>query len=155
MALKMDRQIDAVEVGYFVNTVTERGLFVSVFTNGSGVALDNPSNVATVNNVASGSLPLGCLLNDFVNLDLTRTPINWMKDQSQIGNKATILTKGWVVTNKVNGTPVAGDDAVLDASGFIKPFAPGFDTNVSVAPRVGRFRTGLDESGYARVYVDL
>jgi len=157
MALKMDRQIDAVEVGYYVNAVTERGLFLCASTNGSGVALDNPSNVAAVVNSQSGAQPLGCLLNDFVNLDLTRVPINWMKDQAQVGNKATILTKGWIVTNMITtgSLPAAGNDAVLDASGLVKPFARGKDTNSALNPRVGTFRSGLDESGYARIYVDL
>lgn len=157
MALKMDRQIDAVEIGYFVNAVQERGYVVSESTQGSGIALDSPTNVAAVAATASGILPLGILLNDFVNIDLTRQPINWMKDQAQIGNKATILTKGWVITNAITAgqTPTAGQDAILDVSGLLKAASPGKNANVAANPKVGKFRSGLDENGYARVYVDL
>lgn len=154
MALKMDRQIDAVEIGFYVNEVAERGLVVSASTAGSGVALDSPLNVATVAAVASGSRPIGILMNDFVNVDQTRTWINWMKDQAQSGNKATILTKGWVVTNKINGTVNGQDKAILDASGFIKAVSPWVADAVQ-NPTIGRFRSKLSEDGYAKVYVDL
>lgn len=157
MALKMDRQIDATELGYFVNTVQERGYVLSETTYGSGIALDSPSNVAIAATVASGSRPLGILLNDFVNLDLTRQPLNWHKDQAQIGNKATILTKGWVVTNAITAglTVKAGDDAILDVSGLIKNVSPGLNLNYVANPKIGRFRSSVDENGYARIYVDL
>lgn len=154
MALKMDRQVDAVDIGFYLNEVAERGVIVSASAAGSGVALDSPFNVATVAAVASGSRPIGLLMNDFVNVDQTRTKVNWFKDQSQIGNKCTILTKGWVVTNKVNGTVNGQDKAVLDASGFMKAAAPGSPDSV-VNPIVGRFRSKLSEDGYAKVYIDL
>ncbi len=155
MALKMDRLIDATEIGYYLNEVAERGVVVSVSTAGSGIALDNTANLATVATAASGQRPLGILLNDFVNVDQTRTPINWFKDQSQIGNKCTILTKGWIVTDKVQGTPQAGDIAVLGASGNLVAVTLGTNTNSATNPVVGRFRSRKSEDGFARVYVDL
>ncbi len=151
----MDRQVDAVEIGYYLNEVAERGVVVGVSTAGSGIALDNTANVATVSATASGIRPLGILLNDFVNVDLTRTPINWFKDQSQIGNKCTILTKGWIVTNKVQGTPQAGDVGVLGASGNLVAVTLGTNINGATNPFVGRFRSKKSEDGYARFYVDL
>jgi hypothetical protein len=154
MALKMDRQVDAVEISYFLNEVAERGNVVSVSTAGSGIALDSPSNVATVAAAASGSRPIGILLNDFVDIDTTRTQVNWMKDQSLIGNKCTILTKGWVVTNRITGTPTALQDAVLGPSGTISGVNIG-TLSTAAAPKIGRFRSGLSEEGFAKVYVDL
>lgn len=151
----MDRQVDAVELGYFVNEVQERGAVMCVSTGGSGIALDSPSNVATCKfNTASGQLPLGLLMNDFVNIDLTRTPINWYKDQAVSGDKATLLTKGWIVTNLVIGNPVAGQLAVVASGGYVSGIAQPI-TNVVNFPVVGRFRSGLSEEGYARVNIDL
>jgi hypothetical protein len=155
MALKMDRLIDATEIGYFLNEVAERGVVVSTSTAGSGINLDNTASVATVA-AATGATtrPLGILLNDFVNVDQTRIGVNWFKDQSQIGNKCTILTKGWVVTDKVVGTPQAGDLAVLAASGFIGAVAVG-TASTAASPIIGHFRSRKSEDGFARVYVDL
>lgn len=154
MALKMDRLVDATEVGYFCNSVLNRGVVVSVVTAGSGVALDSPTNICGANAVASGSNPIGILLQDVVSIDLTRVPLNWYKDQTNVGNKVTILTKGWVVTNAVLGTPSGGQLAQLAASGNIQAVPVGTASTL-VAPIVGRFRSGLDEAGYAKVYIDL
>jgi len=154
MAIKGDRQVDAVEIGYFLNEAAEKGSVLVVSTAGSGVALDNNKSVATVATSASGNRPLGILLNEFVNVDRTRQPINWHKDQSASGDKATILTKGWVVTNKVLGTITAGYLAYAAESGNLRASALT-PTNTSNQPVVGRFRTSADEAGYAKVYIDL
>ena len=154
MALKMDRQVDAVELGYFLNEVAERGVVVSAATAGSGIAMDSPINVATVAAVATNRRPLGVLMNDFVDIDRTRTPLNWMKDQHAVGDKCTILTKGWIVTNKVLGAASGTGHAVLAESGNIREVAYG-TAETSAAPRVGRFRSGKSEEGFAKVYIDL
>ena len=154
MALKMDRQVDAVDISYFLNEVAERGVVVSVSTGGSGIAMDNPRSLATVAATSVGARPLGILLNDFVDVDTSRLPVNWMKDQSVIGNKCTIMTKGWAVTNKVIGTPTAGQLAVLASSGSLAGVAVGTASSAN-SPLVGLFRSGVDENGFAKVYVDL
>ena len=154
MALKMDRQVDASELGYFVNEVAERGNIVSIQTGGSGIALDSPANVAYVAAGASGVKPLGMLLTDMVDVDVTRQSVNWFKDQSQIGSKASIMTKGWVVTNRVTGTPTAHQLAALGPSGTVTGVAVG-TASAATAPIVGTFRSGLSEEGFAKVYIDL
>jgi hypothetical protein len=155
MAILADRQIDAVELGYFLNEVSVKGKLVSVKTAGSGVAMDNVNNVATVAASSSGQLPLGMLINEFVSVDLTRFPINWHKDQSVSGDKATVMTKGWAVTDQVIGTPSAGHFAVLSSSGNVTNLAPGGAWNEVANPKVGRFRSTLDSNGFAKVYIDL
>lgn len=154
MALRMDRQIDATELGYYITSVTNRGVVVSVVTAGSGVDLDNPLNVASATASASGASPLGVLLNDFVNIDLTRTPLNWHKDQSQIGSKGTILRKGWCVTDQIIGTPTAGQHAILTVSGQVSG-VPQYTLNTLTNPKVGRWLSSQDEAGFARLEVDL
>lgn len=157
MALKADRQIDAVEIRYFLNEIADKGVVVTVSTGGSGVAMEDNANLLTVSAGSSGAKPVGILLNEFVNVDQTRTPINWHKDQSQVGSKASVLTKGWVVTDKITGTPGAGDIAVLSSSGTVTNIAPSdvLTWNKVANPEIGRFRTAKDQNGYASVYVDL
>ena len=150
MALKADRQIDSVEIGFYVNEVAEKGLIVVPLTAGSGIALDSSLNVATVSADASGVNPLGMLMNDFVSIDVTKQYLNYHKDQAVLGSKATIMTKGWAVTNKVTGTPSAGETAVLAASGYVTD-----GTDAVATPKVGKFRSSVNEDGFIRLYVDL
>jgi hypothetical protein len=60
---------------------------------------------------ASGAKPVGVLLNDVVNLDLTRQHINWHKDEVQQGGKVTLLQVGQVTTDSVTGAIAAGEPA--------------------------------------------
>jgi hypothetical protein len=149
MALKGDRHELDTEVTYFMNETATRGVIVSVNTQGSGSAMDSSTAVATVAADPSGQAPLGVLLNDVVNIDQTRQHINWHKDEVQQGSKVTILTKGFVVTDKISGTPTAGQVAYLAASGLIS------GSQATGAPAVGRFLSTKDADGYAKVSVNL
>mgnify|MGYP003110013029 CR=1 FL=1 len=149
MALKGDRNELDTEVTYFMNETASRGAVVSVSTQGSGSAMDSASSVATVAAEASGSLPLGVLLNDVVNIDQTRQHLNWHKDEVQQGGKVTILTKGFVVTDQISGTPTAGQVAYVADSGKISGSQDG------TAPAIGRFLSTKDADGYAKVSINL
>lgn len=149
MALKGDRHELDTDISYFMNETASRGVVVSVSTQGSGAAMDNASAVATVAAEASGAIALGVLLNDVVNIDQTRQHLNWHKDEVQQGSKVTILTKGFVVTDQISGTPSAGDVAYLADSGLIA------GTQDGTAPAIGRFLSTLDADGYAKVSVNL
>jgi len=154
MALKPDRQIDSEEISYFLNETAERGSFVVVSTGGSGVAMDSSVNVATVASSPSGQKCLGIITSDFVNVDRTRQQINWHKDQQASGDKANIVRKGWLTTNKILGTATAGQTAYLAESGNVRGTSSPI-TNIAVQPTVGRFISGKDEAGYAKVYIDV
>jgi ApbE superfamily uncharacterized protein (UPF0280 family) len=149
MALKGDRHELDTDISYFMNETASRGVVVSVSTQGSGAAMDNASAVATVAAEASGAIALGVLLNDVVNIDQTRQHLNWHKDEVQQGSKVTILTKGFVVTDQISGTPSAGDVAYLADSGLIA------GTQDGTAPAIGRFLSTQDADGYAKVSVNL
>lgn len=149
MALKGDRHELDTDISYFMNETASRGVVVSVSTQGSGAAMDNASAVATVAAEASGAIALGVLMNDVVNIDQTRQHLNWHKDEVQQGSKVTILTKGFVVTDQISGTPSAGDTAYLADSGLIAGSQDG------TAPAIGRFLSTKDADGYAKVSVNL
>jgi len=154
MTLKMDRQVLDTEISYFMNETASPGAVVSISTAGSGISLDNTSSVATVSASSSGAKPLGVLLNEVVNLDLTRTPVNWHKDQVNQGDKVTILRKGWVITDQVT-LANAGSGAVLSSSGNVTNQGPISIYNQVANPKVGSFLSNKDENGFAKLYVDL
>lgn len=155
MALKGDRQVDSVTIDYFFNGTAEAGVTVCKATAGSGIAMDAVENVAYVASSASGQVPLGVLLQEVVNIDLSRQHINWHKDQAASGDKVTILTKGWVVTDQVEQAN-AGSGAELSANGKLRSSPQRKSVEQEhVNPTVGRFRSNKDQFGFAKVYIDL
>ena len=151
MALKSDRVEAYTDISFFCNdTTAERGGIMVFNTLGSGVAMDDSNAVVTYAASQSGKVPAGLLLNDVVNLDLTRQHINWHRDEVQVGGKVVVLRNGEVVTNMlVSGiTPSAGDAAYVGASGLI-------GTSSTNAAKVGQFLSKKDADGYARVSVNI
>ena len=148
MALKPDRIEHLTDISFFMNTTAERGGVASVVTGGVGVSMDDADAVVAYATAASGSQPMGVLLNDVVNLDLTRQHINWHKDEMQVGGKVTLLRVGQVTTNLVDGTPSAGDAAYVGPSGTVS-------TTSTNAVKIGTFLSGKDADGYAKVSVNI
>jgi hypothetical protein len=152
MALKPDRIELLTDVSFFMASTAERGGVVSVVTatSGVGVSMDDGNAVVAYAAVASGAKPVGILLNDVVNLDLTRQHINWHKDETQVGGKVTLLRVGQVTTNQLvaGTTPSAGADAYVGVSGLI-------GTSSTNAVKIGQFLSAKDTDGYAKVSVNL
>ena len=173
MALKPDRNIVDEDISFFAATGwaygSARGGVVvptgNTVTGPSGAAMDQSVNqvwYALIPIAASGSRPLGILMNDVVNIDLTRQTLNPYKSEAQIGDKVTIARKGYVVTNLVypTGTIRVGATAYLGVSGYISPnsgvLAGTWGAKDStLAPEIGKFLSLPDEDGYVKVYVDL
>jgi hypothetical protein len=150
MALKSDRIELLTDVSFFMNTTATRGgvVSVNVATSGVGVSMDDANAVVAYAAAASGSLPVGILLNDVVNIDLTKQHINWHKDEVQVGGKVTLLRNGQVTTNFLAGTPAAGAKAYVGANGTI-------GTSSTNAVQIGQFLSATDADGYAKVSVNL
>jgi hypothetical protein len=150
MALKPDRIELLTDISFFMNTTAERGGVVSAVTSGSGVAMDDANAVVAYAAAASGAKPLGILLNDVVNYDLTRQHINWHRDEVQVGGKVTVLRQGQVTTNRlVSGiSPTAGTDAYVGANGLV-------GTSSTNAVKIGQFLSSLSADGYAKVSVNI
>lgn len=149
MSLKGDRYELDTDISFFMNETATRGLVVSVSTAGSGAAMDHGAALATVKTNPSGAYPLGILLNDMVNLDLTRQHLNQHKDEVQKGSKVTILRKGFVTTDAISGTPSGGQDAYLAGTGLISA------TQATGAPKIGQFLSAKDTDGFAKVSINL
>lgn len=154
MALKSDRYEFQTDISFFYNEGTAtRGGVVVHDTAGSGAAMDQGVNLVRYAAATATRIPVGVLLNDVVNKDLTRTHLNQYKDEVQKGGKVTILRKGYVVTNNITGNAVAGSGAYachVNAGNF-NMFSPGASGHLLV----GRFLSGKDEDGYAKVEVNL
>ena len=157
MALKADRHELDVDISFFMDAAATRGGCVSVVSpGGSGAAMDQAN--AKVNYVVAANdvIPVGILLNDVVNLDLTRQHINFHKDEVQKGGKVSILKKGWVVTNNINTTTAitTGALAYLDdaTAGHLAMKAQVDDGEYFP---IGRFMSTVDEDGYVKVEVNL
>jgi hypothetical protein len=154
MALKSDRYEFQTDISFFYNAGTAtRGGVVVHDTAGSGAAMDQGVNLVKYAAVTSANVPVGVLLNDVVDKDLTRTHLNQHKDEVQKGGKVTVLRKGYVVTNNITGTPVAGSGAYAChvTAGNLRIDSPGLSGQLLV----GRFLTSKDEDGYAKVEINL
>ena len=154
MALKSDRSTLQTDISFFMNETGEKGQIVVFSTAGSGAAMDQAQALVTVAAADATNIPVGVLLNDVVNLDLTRQHINFHKDEVQQGGKVSLLKKGYIVTDRITGTPAAGAIAFLDDAD-----TGNFTTEDEVADtkysQVGRFMSIKDEDGYCKVEVNL
>lgn len=174
MALKPDRKYTiGTDITAFMNETGEKGEVLVYSTGGSGAAMDDDSMVVTTPSASpSGERLAGLLLNDVVNLDLTRQHINWHKDEVQLGGKVTLLRQGEVTTNVVDTgvTPSIGDPAyfgrgAITSGGTVQGWVTttavtdhGTNSNENVNKelyRVGTFKSIKDSNGYCRVEVNI
>ena len=174
MALKPDRKYTVgTDISYFMNSTAERGGIVTFLTGGSGAAMDDSNAVVVPTGAStsfSGSIPAGLLLNDMVNLDLTRQHINGHKDEIQLGGKVTILRQGEVTTNVID----TGCTPTIGAPAYYLPYTHNgventwtlttrdtvvktLDTNAANVSnyRVGTFKSTKDADGYAKVEINM
>jgi hypothetical protein len=151
MALRPDRNEHLTDLSFFMNETAERGIIVVHSTGGSGAAMDDSNaKVIAPATTVSGKNPAGLLLNDVVNLDLTRQHINFHKDEVQQGNKVLLLRRGTVVTDQISGTPTVGAKAYFVVGGTISA-----SNQDSLSTQVGRFLSIKDADGYAKVEINI
>lgn len=153
MALKPDRYENRTDISFYYNAgVAERGgILCYGLTNGSGASMDQGINLARYVSAVAGTRPVGILLNDVVNKDLTREHLNVYRDEVQLGGKVTTLRGGYVVTNMIDNVSVTGGQLA-----YVSTVKAGNITNSGIAVHViGEFMTSKDEDGYAKVEVNL
>ena len=162
MALRPDRIINDATIEHFMSATAERGgvvcLAVASPHAASGTAMDLAENTVAYAADASGQTPRGVLLNDVVNLDLTRQHANWHKDEVQVGGKVTVAPQCTVVTDWVypGQTIIPGQRAYVADSGYFSNTDLTNDDGAVVHDRiVGTFVTGKNEDGFCRVRVNI
>ena len=153
MALRPDRNELQTDLSFFMNEPAERGLIVIHRTQGSGAAMDDSSAVVAVPGADATDLskhPAGLLLNDVVNLDLTRQHINFAKDEVQQGGKVLLLRRGFVVTDQISGSITLGEKAYFYTNGQLTSA-----TAYSGSTAVGRWLSKKDADGFAKVDINI
>ena len=158
MALKADRHEESTDISFFYNagTATRGGVVVLADLGlASGAAMDQGENLVAYAAATAVSVPVGILLNDVVNKDLTRTHVNHHKDEVQKGGKVTLMTRGWVVTSNIEGTPVAGELAFASSTSAGDLCNGTTFVAQSGELAVGRFMSRKDADGYCKVHVNL
>lgn len=153
MALKNFRDQYAFDITYYMDEVAEMGGIVTLSTVGSGEATDQAEALVTYAAQPSGKLPLGLLLEDMVNKDLTQTHINYCKRETQKGSKVGLTTQGTFVTNMIypGATPAVNKKAYLGPSGLLTATF----SNTVASPVVGDWLSSKDADGYAKVRINL
>ena len=146
MALKPDRVDHLTDLSFFMDEIGTRGQIVTHSSDGSGASMDD-ANAKVIKATATGQNPAGLLLNDVVDIDLTRQHINFAKDEVQKGGKVLLLRRGTVVTDNVAGTPAAGAKAYFTTDAKI--------TSAAGSVQIGRFLSAEDADGYAKVEINI
>jgi hypothetical protein len=169
MALRPDRKItDGADISFFMNETGEKGEVLVFSTAGSGAAMDDANAVVTTPTAGSGERLAGILMNDVVNLDLTRQHINWQKDEVQLGGKVTVLRHGQITTNVIDtgaaGTPTAGAPAYVGygaitaggtSQGWLSATKVTDTGEGDEVYRCGTFLSTKDSDGYAKVEINI
>lgn len=156
MALGEYRQVLATDINFVVNAAAERGGILSAASGNIA------SYVASV--VASGTTPIGILLDDVESLNPMLHPQYYQRNVTDIGGKVGIATQGEFITDFLDPDAEvhidAGDRAYLQNSGLltIRALAPGVVGSAGgsgVGIVVGRFLSSVDSNGFAKVWIDL
>jgi hypothetical protein len=150
MALKPDRNIVVTDISNICTTAIEKGEVLVFGVSGSGALLNDVASVTRASN-PSGLIPAGLSLANMVSIDITRQHRNFHNDEQLLGEKLPLLTKGWVVTDKIVAgvSPAVGETAYLAANGQLT------DVQTSGTPKVGQFLGAKDSDGYVKVFIDL
>ena len=151
MALRPDRNELQTDLSFFMNETAERGLIVIHEGQGSGAAMDDSAATVAIPGAADlAKHPAGLLLNDVVDLDLTRQHINFAKDEMQKGGKVLLLRRGFVVTDQISGSITLGELAYFHVNGQLTSA-----TAYSGSTAVGRWLSKKDADGFAKVDINI
>ena len=149
MALRPTRNEHLTDLSFFMDETSERGVMITASSQGSGAAMDQSAAAVQVA-AALDDKPVGLLLNDMVNLDLTRQHINYDQDEMQKGGKVLLLRAGFVVTDQISGAITLGDPAHFVPGGL---FCSA--TASSHSAQVGRWLSKKDADGYAKIQINI
>lgn len=157
MALKNHEIVVQEDISFFMNETATRGcvVVINTATTGVGSALDDANAVVKLpdNLNGSGEGPVGILMVDVVNKDLTETHTNHHKREVNVGGKVNILVRGECQTDVIEPhvTPVPGQLAYFNNSGVLN--AANYGSVPAVSQVVGRWMSGKDSDGYAKLRV--
>jgi len=149
--LKPDRHFNPAdsECSYYMGVVANQGILVAYSTGDSlPPALDDANGYAHVP-LTTDAKPIGILLDNVVNKDLTDTYLNRSRREVQINNKVEIVREGWFVTDRLVAgiNPSPGDDMYFAVGGL---FATATGNQL-----IGTFESTVDGDGYCRIRLKI
>lgn len=156
VALKGDRAVYITNIRHICDTTGEAGTLMQLKASqptgravGQGINDSAPVAVPVTGTPASGIRVLGVLLDDVKGIDPVTQHRNFQRTDQLVGENVCILTDGFVRTNKITGTPSAGDTAYVGANGTFSA------SQTNSIPAVGKFETSKDTDGFAIVVVKI
>lgn len=165
MALRGLQTHEMTDPSFFINETAEQGQVLVMSTTGTGQSLDDPNAVVKIPTTVSGARAVGVLINEVVNIDLTRQHLNQYQREVQLGSKIGLLRRGTIVTDMIatgdSASPVAGDIAYWTEENSLGKFTDvdptvSKDTSVdSHTYRVGQFLSEKDSDGYAKIAINI
>ena len=154
MALKGPRETISTDITRTCSTAAVAGQILVHKTSGSGVALGDSRSVSEVSASSSGKVVTGVIMHKVVDIDETVRHRNYHNGEMLINEPCNQMTKGWLVTNILVGTPTVGAIAYLSSSGYLTPTVDA-NGGIVATPKVGRFDSIKDANGYCKVLVDV
>lgn len=151
MALKSDRLYGTTTIKHFMNEVAEAGGIATLSTAGSGAATDQSRHLVTYSATNSGKIPVGLLICDMVNKDLTRTHLNQCKYEVQKGGKVELARDGFWLTNFI----VPGQTITGGQPAYVGPSGKLSNVNDAGSFMVGQWESTKDEDGYAEINLQI
>ena len=152
MALKGNHRWDPVadsNIDYFVGEVATQGcILVAPTGTVYPPALDDPANVARVPSGAEDGYPVGLLLDEVVNKDLTVTSLNKQKREVAINGKVEMATAGEWITNQIHSSATV----TIGATGY---YAANGKIHSTGHYPVCTFSSDKDADGYVKIKLRL
>ena len=149
MALAPSRQVFQTNIKYALDEVAERGVICSIVAGvtaaGEVTQMASPTGV--------GVQPVGILLDDVEDLNYDRHGEYRQRNVVDVGSVVGLAANGDFETDRLTGTPVAGNDAYLGPNGTLSPTQ--LTDGITAAPRVGYFLSAPNANGFAAVHLDL
>jgi hypothetical protein len=147
IGLKPQRYIVCENYYHFCDAAASRGMVVEFddieHVPGCGACMVRPGFVH--------GRAAGVLLNEVVDIDLSKSHFNWYKDEVQIGGKVWLLTAGEIVTNPIITKPVKlGDEVYYDETGRLTTE----NSNKTRGP-VGKIISHVDIDEYYKISIKV
>jgi hypothetical protein len=148
MALAPGRQVAATNIDFALNAVQECGVIVSIIPGTTAVG-----EVAVTSPTGANVQPIGILLDDVEDMNYDRHGEYLQRNVVDVGSIVSLADEGEFWTDRVTGTPAAGDQAYLNVNGTVSPTQ--LTDGITAAPQVGIFLSALNANGFAKIRLDI
>lgn len=128
---------------YFMNYVAQKGTVLAFDKR------DNKNGWVSAKHWDGSGTPIGVLVTDVVNMDLTKNHLAFHADQVQLGGKIRIITQGKLLVRFGKGLRLpVGQPMYVDPK-------TGFLTWKALSVQVGKLRRPQDADGHCLVEVNF